>query len=123
MMFDVIFYESPTGNSDVLALLEGLRKKAPTNKDARIQYAQITRCIELLQENGTNLPVEVAKHLEGDIWELRPGNNRIFFFYCVGGTYVLLHSYRKKTQKTPSREIKRAMSEMKDYISRMEAAK
>ena len=71
-------------------------------------------------KNGTNLPVEIAKHIENEIWELRPGNNRIFFFFYCNGTYVLLHHYRKKSQKTPQKEISRAKAEMKDYISRKE---
>jgi phage-related protein len=41
---------------------------------------------------------------------------KLFFYY--NGTYVLLHHYRKKSQKTPQKEINRAKSEMKDYISR-----
>ena len=32
--------------------------------------------------------------------------------------YVLLHSFRKKTDKTPRREIERAKSERDDYLSR-----
>ena len=115
-MFVIDFYENADGFSDVFEFLESLRGKAGTSKDARIQYGQAARYIQLLQENGTNLPVEIAKHLEDEIWELRPGNNRVFFFFYDQGTYVLLHHYRKKTQKTPQREIKKAKSEMKDYI-------
>ena len=115
-MFEVDFYETAGGFSDVREFLETLRKKAASSKDARIQYGQAARYIQLLQENGTNLPVEIVKHLEDEIWELRPGNNRVFFFYYDKGTYVLLHHYQKKTQKTPRREIEQAKSEMKDYI-------
>ncbi|MBQ6504447.1 MAG: type II toxin-antitoxin system RelE/ParE family toxin [Flexilinea sp.] len=103
--------------------LESLRTKAGSSKDARIQYSQAARYIQLLQDNGTNLPVEIAKHLEDEIWELRPGNNRVFFFFYDKGTYVLLHHYRKKSQKTRQREIKQAKSEMKDYIFQKEKRK
>ena len=34
-------------------------------------------------------------------------------------TYVLLHQFRKKTQKTPKSEIEQAKRERDDYISRM----
>ena len=115
-MYNIEFYTSKNGKSDIFDFLEDLRLQSHTSKDSRIQYGQITRYIELLQTNGTNLPVEITKHLEDEIWELRPGNNRVFFFYYDNGTYVLLHHYRKKSQKTPSREIKKAKSEMKDYI-------
>ncbi len=117
-MFIIDFYETVNGYSDIKEFLEEIRRKATNNKDARIQYGQITRYIELLQQNGTNLPTEVVKHIEGRIWELRPGVNRVFFFYHDGERYVLLHHYRKKTDKTPKREIERAREEMKDYIIR-----
>ena len=60
----------------------------------------------------------VTKHLEEDIWELRPGTNRVLFFYFKDNTFVLLHHFRKKTKKTPRREIEKAKSERNDWISR-----
>ena len=36
-------------------------------------------------------------------------------------TFVLLHQFRKKTQKTPKREIERAKAERDDYLARKEA--
>ncbi len=79
-----------------------------------------TLYIELLQNNGTNLPENITKHIEDNIWELRPVNNRIFYFFCDDNSFVLLHSFRKKTQKTPRREINKAKSERDDYLSRKE---
>ena len=119
-MYNIDFYETFDGFSDIIELLESLRAKADTVKDARIQYGQLVRYIELLSINGTNLPVDVTKHLGDGIWELRPGFNRVFFFYYDNGTYVLLHRYRKRTQKTPKREIDKAKSERTDYITRKE---
>ena len=80
----------------------------------------LTKIIQLLEDNGTILPENVAKHIEENIWELRPGNNRIFYFYYADNTFILLHSFRKKTQKTPRREIEKAKTERNDYISRKE---
>ena len=77
-MYTVEFYEKADGNSELWDFLEALRNKAATNKDARIQYKQISLYIELLQSKGTRLPDNITKHLEEDIWELRPGNNRVF---------------------------------------------
>lgn len=119
-MYKVDFYETENGVSDVKDFLEKLRSNMTRNKDARIQYDQIVRYIELLKLYGKNLPVEIIKHIEGDIWELRPGFNRIFFFYYDNEKFVLLHHFRKKTDKTPKREIERAKTEMRDYIFRKE---
>lgn len=59
----------------------------------------LTKIIQLLEDNGTILPENVAKHIEENIWELRLGNNRIFYFYYADNTFILLHSFRKKTQR------------------------
>ena len=117
-MFNIEFYETADGFSDVRNFLDSLRAKADSVKDARIQFGQAALHIQLLQDNGTNLPIEIAKNIEDEIWELRPGSNRIFFFFYCNDTYVLLHHYRKKSQKSPRRETLRAKAEMKDYILR-----
>lgn len=119
-MYRIEFYEKADGTSDVWDFIEGMRLKKDTNKDARIQYKQAVMYIELLRINGTRLPDNITKHIEGDIWELRPGNNRIFYFYKVENTFVLLHHFRKKSQKTPRSEIEQAQREKNDYLSRKE---
>lgn len=118
MAYNIIFYEKENGESEIWNFLETLRYKSKNNKDARIQYKQITLYIELLQNNGTKLPNTITKHIQENIWELRPGDNRIFYFCCDDNNFVLLHSFRKKTQKTPGREIKKAKSERDDYLTR-----
>ena len=117
-MFIVEFYETKDGKSELWDFLEELRKKSNTNKDARIQFNQIALYIELLQQNGTRLSSNITKYLEDDIWELRPGNNRVLYFYFKNNKFVLLHHFRKKTQKTPKREIEKAKNEIKDYLER-----
>ena len=122
-MYEIELYETADGFSDVREFIHELRRKSATSKEARIQYKQIVRYIDLLEANGFDLPVEVAKRLGGDIWELRPGSNRVFFFYFDGKRFVLLHHYRKKSMKTPKQEIERAKSEMRDYVARRKKGK
>ena len=117
-MYQIEFYEKENGISDVWDFLEFLRERMKTNKDARIQYRQMSLYIELLQSQGTHLPENISKHIEDGIWELRPGNNRVFYFCFEKNCIVLLHHFRKKTQKTPFREIERAKAERTDYINR-----
>lgn len=119
-MYNVEFYEDANGESELWNFLENLRIKAATNKDARIQHKQISLYIQLLADNGTRLNENFTKHLIDDIWELRPGNNRVLYFFFQNDTFVLLHQFRKKTQKTPKREIERAKAERDDYLSRKE---
>ena len=119
-MYTVEFYETRDGQCPVWEFLENLRIKSASNKDARIQHKQASLYIELLQQNGTRLNDNITKHLEDGIWELRPDNNRVFYFFYENNTFVLLHQFRKKSQKTPKREIEKAKSERIDYFSRKE---
>lgn len=117
-MYQIEFYETADGVSEIWTFLDELQKKAATNKDARIQHKQIVQYIQLLEDHGTRLGENITKHLDEDIWGLRPGNNRVFYFFFKNNTYVLLHHFRKKTQKTPSREIEKAKAERDDWIAR-----
>ena len=117
-MFIIEFYSDENNYSELLNFLNDLQKRAINSKDARIQHKQIMLYIQLLEDHGTRIGDNITKHIEDDIWELRPGNNRIFYFYFKNDTFVLLHQFRKKTQKTPQREIEKAKSERDDWISR-----
>ena len=88
MKYKIEFYQNVSGYSPVWEFPESLRTKSVSNKNARIQYKQATLHIQLLEDNGTHLPENITKHIENDIWELRPGNNRIFYFYHKDNTYV-----------------------------------
>ena len=117
-MYNIEFYSTADGTSELRDYLINLRSKSLNNKDARIQHKQIAQYIQLLEDHGTYLGDNITKHLEDDIWELRPGNNRVLFFYHKDDTYVLLHLFRKRTQKTPRSEIERAKRERDDWMKR-----
>ncbi len=118
--YEIVFYQTRDGECQVWDFLENLRIKAATNKDARIQHKQASLYIELLSLNGTKMSENITKHLEENIWELRPGNNRVFYFFVQENTFVLLHQFRKKSQKTPRREIEKAKRERDEYLHRKE---
>ena len=117
-MYNIEFYETADGVSELWDFLDDLQKRSTTNKDARVQHKQISQYIQLLADHGTRLGENITKHLDEDIWELRPGSNRVLYFYHKENTFVLLHQFCKKTQKTPRREIDKAKSERDDWISR-----
>lgn len=101
-MHNIEFYEDANGKSELWDFIENLRIKAATNKDAHIQHKQIDLYIQLLQDNGTRLSPNITKHIEDDIWELRPGNNRVLYFYFKDDTFVLLHQFRKRLKRHQS---------------------
>ena len=117
-MFNIEFYENANGESDVKDFLRDLRNRAKSNKDARINFEKAVAYIDALEEVGTRIGQPITKHLEGEIWELRPLSNRILYAYCENNTYVLLHHFVKKTQKTPRREIEKAIKEIDDFKRR-----
>ncbi len=117
-MFTIELYEDERGNSDVKAFIMDLNERAATNKDARINLDKVVAYIDVLEEYGTRVGKPVTKHLDGEIWELRPLANRILYAYYENGVYVLLHHFVKKTQKTPRSEIEKAKREIDDYRRR-----
>lgn len=119
-MYTIEFYEDSRGYSAIWQFMEDLRAKALSNKDARIQYKQIALYLNLLEQNGTYLPESIVKYISDGIWELRPGNNRILFFTYVNNTFVLLHHFRKKSQKLPKKEFDQAFRNRTQYIARQE---
>ncbi|MCL2579551.1 MAG: type II toxin-antitoxin system RelE/ParE family toxin [Oscillospiraceae bacterium] len=117
-MFKVKFYEDKQGNKPIVEYLSALRKKAATSKNERIKLKKISEYIEVLKEHGTRAGEPYVKHIDGDIWELRPTDDRIFFFYWKDNLFILLHHFEKSTRKTPLREIEQAKRNMEDFIER-----
>ena len=82
-MFEVHFFEDKQGRQPIKEVLISLRDKAKNSKDARVQYNKILAYIRSLEEYGTRIGEPVVKHIDGDIWELRPLSYRIFSFTGV----------------------------------------
>ena len=96
-MFEIIFYK---------------------DKNARVNREKILAYMAALSEYGTRIGKSFVKHIDGNLWELRPLRNRIFFFYWKDDRFVLVHYFLKRTQKTPKKEIERARKNIKDFLER-----
>ena len=79
---------------------------------------KVLRALLLLQTED-KIPYHYIKYLRDGVYELRVtyGNNelRIFFIYDGDTIVILLNGFKKKTQKTPSQEINKAIKLRKDY--------
>lgn len=118
-MYEIEIYEDRDGNSELKTWLRDLKRRKDNGiKDARIILNQIHYCIERIKLDGTYTPEEIVKHIIEDIWELRPDKYRIMFFQFKNGNFVLLNHFRKETQKTPVREIKKAILLRDDWNNR-----
>lgn len=115
-MFKINFYKDSSGKEPVREYLDSLATKS--DKDSRIKLNKIRDYMKILSMNGTRAGEPYVKHIEGNLWELRPLNNRIFFFGWNGDRFILLHQFIKKTQKTPQREIDQAKRNMRDFLER-----
>jgi len=120
-MFDVEFYEDQNGEAPIRNFIIDLQAKGQTSKQDRIRVDKILAYILVLERYGTRAGEPYVKHIEDDIWELRPLRDRIFFFVFTNKKLILLHHFFKKTQKTPRREIEAAIRNKKDYLERSKA--
>lgn len=118
-MYTFKFYRDSSGDSEVKAWMDGLAAAAGRgDKNARIQLNQLTYVMNRVKADGTRAGEQAVKRLTENIFELRPGDNRVLFFAYVGNEFVLLSYFRKKTQKTPPSEIEKAERLRKDWIDR-----
>lgn len=115
-MYEIHFYRDKSGKQPVVDYMVELKKKK--DKDSRIKLNKINDYIQALSVYGTVIGEPYLKHLDGDIWELRPLRDRILFVAWSGKGFVLLHHFVKKTQKTPAREIEKAKRELADLKER-----
>ena len=84
---------------------EGVRRSGD-KKAFRIIDAVVTK----LKEVGLDLlDTNMMDNIGEGIYELRPGDYRVFcFFDRPRGRFVLLHGFRKTTRKTPEGQKSRA---------------
>ena len=111
-MYKIHFFRDRRGRQPVKELLLELKAKKEHDKNARVNYEKIVDYIRKLQADGTYAGEPYVKHLDAEIWELRPLRNRILFVALCGDSFYLLHHFLKKTQKTPQSEIDKAKREL-----------
>lgn len=71
-MNEILFYYDKKGNSDVVNYLDELSNKSKKSKTDNINFVKIMGYINILSEKGTRVGSPIIKHIQGDIWELRP---------------------------------------------------
>lgn len=106
----VILYRTLQGDSPVKIFIDSLESKA---------QSKISSSIKLLEVFGILVGLPHVKKIEGtSLWELRilgSDSIRIFYITVTGKTFLLLHGFKKKKNKTPSKEIKIAKERLADH--------
>lgn len=74
-----------------------------------------------MEEYGPNLGMPHTRALGNGLFEIRAkaeeGIGRAFFCTMVGRKIIILHSFIKKTDKTPKREREIALTRLKEVMS------
>ena len=117
-MFELVFYEDGKGYSSIVELLDKLKQESSYDKNARISRNKILAYMQKLASQGTLIGMPFVRKLGGRLWELRPGNYRIFFFLWKNNMIVLLHYYIKKSKRTPVRELLTAQNNISSLLKR-----
>ncbi len=106
-------YESINGDKPVEEFIKSLEEKA---------RLKVSKTLDLLEEFGLEGAYPHCKKLTGSsLWELRilgADSIRIFYVTITGKMFLLLHGFKKKTQKTPTKEISIAQKRLDEYQSR-----
>lgn len=120
-MYNVIFYKDKNGTSEVQEYILNLQKQK--DKNSRIKFNKIVAYINMLSKHGITIGEPYIKHIDSDIWELRPLRDRILFTYYDKNNFILLSIFMKTTRKTPQMEIDKVKRILKDWSDRNEKRK
>src|ERR1700722_12350774 len=106
-------YKSPSGRSPVEEFIDDL-----SDVDAA--------AVLVGMEEGRDRGLRAARHLEGDIWEVRVDGDRVIYRILFaeegrrGQVLLALEGFKKKTQKTPPAIVTLAKARLVDWRRRGE---
>ncbi len=115
MKKEVLFYRGISGSNPIEDFLDALAAK---------QAKKVTWVLKLIEDLDP-VPGEYFKKLSGsdDIWEvrIREGGDsiRLLGFWYKRSFIVLVHAFKKKSQKIKRSDIDLAESRKKEYLSRV----
>jgi len=80
--------------------------------------ADLLHILEMIEDLGPNLGKPHTAPMGGGLFEIRAkgkeGIGRSFFAIAVNDEIVILHSFIKKSQKTPKKELDKARKRLKE---------
>ena len=96
MLKDIYYFVDERGYNPVKDFIDSL----PVKERAKV-FAYIVE----LKNQGHNLRRPMAGYLGSGIYELRPRNNRIFYFFFLKDNVVLVHAIKKKSDRIPEGDL------------------
>ena len=80
--------------------------------------ADYIHLVDLIENHGMNLQMPHSRAMGGGLFELRPkgseGIARVFYCTQIEQTIVVLHSFVKKTNTTPTDDLNIAKKQLKE---------
>ncbi len=108
--WNIVYYESARGDKLIEEFINTLQEKT---------QIKVIRSIELLKKYGIRLgPPHIKKIRNTSLWEIRilgSDNIRVFYVTQIERTFLILHIFKKKTQKTEIQEINTAIKRLNNY--------
>ncbi|MBI4059119.1 type II toxin-antitoxin system RelE/ParE family toxin [Candidatus Microgenomates bacterium] len=110
----ILLYRTLQGDSPVQKFINSLELRA---------QAKVYDAINLLRNFGIKLGSPHVKKVAGtQIWELRilgADSIRLFYIAITGKTFLILHGFKKKKDKTSPKEIRIAEERLVNHRSRV----
>jgi len=107
----IIYHISASGGNPVSDFLDALEANS---------QSKILRILHNVQEYGLDSVIPHVKKLSGTpFWEIRilgKENIRVIYVVPVRFTVLVLHGFKKKTQKTPLKELEIASKRYQEYL-------
>ena len=114
-MYPVVFHRRPNG---AIPYEEYVRSVYHAGQKA--EAARIRAFVERLRQEGSQrLVARRWAEKMNDVWQLRAGQHRVFYFWhSEAERYVMLNGFRKRSRRTPRRELERAESLRAEHLGR-----
>lgn len=80
------------------------------------RQAKVINIYDLFRKYGVFLPSKYLKKVAKNIWELRPGDVRLFLT-IQGNKGLVVHGIRKKTRKTPKKDLDLAVKRIRKEVN------
>jgi phage-related protein len=93
----IYFFVDKDGNRPVKEFIDSLTKKEQSKA-----HAYFTE----LKKEWNNLRRPMADYLKDGIYELRPKNNRIFYFFYLREKAILVHAIKKYVKRIPADDLR-----------------
>ena len=107
-----------SGKSPILDFIDELNFKDQT---------KLLGCLESIKEMGFDSSRVDFRQIENKLWEIKvklsSGGYRIFYVTLAKKRMVLLHVYKKQSQKAPKKEIEIALKRMEEVETNEEKYK